>query len=153
MRIKPSKDQISIVLLGAFNPAIFHPTWLAWKKLIPDEFVSGASIQVIHPEISQFSVADMLFQVHGNRFLVQCDTIYDPVIRDAVLSIFQDHLPETPIWTMGINRKIEFSCGSEERRDRFGLMLAPPEPGSMGKQVASRKPTEGSHGGLMRIGT
>jgi hypothetical protein len=152
LRTKPISDQISIVLIGSFNPAIFHPTWLALKKLIPEETTAGANLQVVHPEISQFLVADMLFQIQASRFLIQCDAAYAQIIRDLALSIFQDFLPETPIWTMGINRRIEFSCGSEEARDRLGQMLAPVAAwGEWGKQVVHREASSEMHGGMTRV--
>lgn len=152
MRMKPIHDTVSIVLLGAFNPTIIQPGWLALKDLIPAEAVNAAVINITHPDISQFSVADMLFQIQPNRFFIQCKTLYEQLIKDLVLSTFQEHLPETPVWAMGLNRKIEFSCESERKRDRFGQMLAPRNAwGSWGKQIDSPDPAAGLHGGMMRV--
>lgn len=152
MRIEPKTDQASIVLLGAFNPKIFHPSWLALKKLISLEAADSADVKIVLGEISEFTAAYMTFQIQPNRFLVKCEAIYKDVIKDLVLSTFQEHLPESQVWQMGINRKIAFSCGSENIRDQLGEALAPKDPwGPWGKDIARSIKHDGSHGGMMNV--
>ena len=152
MRIKPTDDHVSIVLLGAFNPRIITPGWLALKGLIPIEAAESAAVNIIYHDISIFSAGNMAFQIELNRFVVQCPAIYKEMIRDLILSTFQEHLKETPIWTMGINRKVTFSCGTEAIRDHLGKLLAPRAPwGDWGKEIDSVDRRFREHRGLIRL--
>ena len=42
-KMEPEQKIYAIVILGDFNPAIFHPSWLAQNELIPNEEVGDAS--------------------------------------------------------------------------------------------------------------
>ena len=42
-KMEPKQKIFAIVILGDFNPAIFHPSWLAQNELIPNEEVGDAS--------------------------------------------------------------------------------------------------------------
>lgn len=152
MKFETTTDQASIVLLGAFNPKIFHPTWLALHDLISPEQADDAEINIVHTDITQFAAAYMSFEIHTSRFLVRCDTIHKDVISDLVLTAFRDHLPHTPVWSVGINRKISYSCGSESARNELGIRLAPRGPwGSWGQEIDRSVGDEASHGGMMRL--
>ena len=53
---------------------------------------------------------------------------------------FTEALGTTPIHQMGINRTVHYSVGSEERRNKVGLILAPAEPwGEFGAAIAATK--------------
>ena len=43
---KIAQDEAAIVLVGAFNPAIFHPAWLAHHGLIPEHEAEAASAKM-----------------------------------------------------------------------------------------------------------
>jgi len=152
MRIEPISDEVSIVLLGSFNPKIFHPAWLALHHLISVDQAESASIEIVHPDIARFSAAYMAFEVQSNRFQLRCDTVYKDVIRDLVATAFGDLLPHTPVRQMGINRIISFSCGTEEVRNKLGNLLAPKAPwGSWGADIAKTEVDNDIHGGLIRL--
>lgn len=152
MRLETTADNVSIVLLGAFNPKIFHPAWLAMHNLISSEQANKADINIVHGDITQFTAAYMKFEIHAGRFAVTCDTIYKDVIRDLVVATFREHLPHSPVWQLGINRAISFSCGSEGMRNKFGTALAPKSPwGSWGKEIEQSTAENGSHGGMIRL--
>ena len=63
---------MSLVLLGNFNPSIFQPQWLAQHGLVREEEAKHAVIEIIRPEVSIFSVADLKLLVQQDRF--QIDT-------------------------------------------------------------------------------
>ena len=46
------RQGMSIVALGSFNPAIFHPIWFARQGLIRDAEAEAAEIQVVSPEVT-----------------------------------------------------------------------------------------------------
>jgi len=49
----------SVVLLGSFNPLIFHPLWLLKKGLIPESDVVDKKI-VINSQVSQYPIGDWM---------------------------------------------------------------------------------------------
>lgn len=147
-----SKDEVSVVLIGSFNPTIFHPSWLALNNLISREQADNAAItRIVYAEVTQFSAAYMSFEVLPQRFTVRCEGIYGDAVRDLVLKAFGEILPHTPVRQMGINRSYEVKCTSESARSQLGMKLAPLGPwGAWGEEIA--KAMSGSiHGGMTRI--
>ncbi len=47
-------QSVNIVVLGKFNPSIFHPAWFAAQNLIRTKEADAANIQIVHPEASFF---------------------------------------------------------------------------------------------------
>ena len=43
MRIEPEISDVSVVLLGDFNPAIFTPAWFALHGLLPERVADAQS--------------------------------------------------------------------------------------------------------------
>lgn len=152
MEIDPTQNKASIVLVGSFNPAIFHPSWLALNSLISKEQAQQAELRIAHPDLSQFVAGYMTFEIRKDRFLVMCDSHIQDIIKDLVLGAFRDLLPHTPVWHLGINRSITFSCGTEERRNKFGEMLAPRDPwGDWGIEIGKSQGPKEVHGGMIRL--
>jgi hypothetical protein len=46
-------DTVSVVLLGAFNPAIFQPMWFAAQELLSREDAENANLKVIHNDLTK----------------------------------------------------------------------------------------------------
>lgn len=152
MRLEATADIVSIVLLGAFNPKIFHPAWLAMHGLISPEQADDADVVIVHSDITKFTAAYMTLDINSGRFVIRCDTIHKDVIRDLVLAAFGEHLPHTPVWQLGINRSISFSCGSDDIRNKFGALLAPKIPwGPWGSELEQSMNEDGHHGGMIRL--
>ena len=127
MRIQPEIDGVSVVLRGSFNPAIFTPAWFALHELLPNNAADTATLQVAHPQVTQFSFDWLSLQVTTDEFLV--DTAQAPHIRvrDLVLRLFKEHLYHTPLRLMGMNRNVHVPLVPVEL-DRIGRALAPVEP-------------------------
>lgn len=120
----PKKYQISIVVLGSFNPTIIQPLWLANKKLIREEENEKAKIAVIHNDLTQFSLGWANFSVTPDRFEVNCSAIsYFEPTKDLVLSIF-DVLRETPVKSFGINHLLHYDLDNLKSYTDFGSNLA-----------------------------
>lgn len=148
MRIEPGNAGVSVVLLGNFNPSIFAPAWFGWHGLISATMVDTANTKIVHSQISEFNVDWLHMQVVPDRFLIS--TTQAPYVRlqDLAVRIFREHLPHTPLKTMGINREVHFLVKSFEDRDRLGRLLAPVEPwGDWGKELGP----DGEHGGMVSI--
>jgi hypothetical protein len=127
----------SIVLIGSFNPGIFHPQWFARQNLLPDGEAESSNLQVVHPQASQFETERFAIQVTLDRFqaMTKPNTPGD-VLRDLVLGTFSI-LEHTPVNALGMNRQMHFSMGSEEAWHRLGDKLAPKD---IWKQVLPNRP-------------
>ncbi len=122
-----SIHNISIVLVGHFNPSIINPSWLALKKLIRISEAENANLKVSHPEISDFSLSYVNIQVTKEKFIFVCDNESDfDITRDLAVSIFRI-LNETPINGIGLNHMLHFSLKNEDEYIKFGDWLAPHE--------------------------
>lgn len=66
MLIEPELGSANIVLRGNFNPTIMQPMWLARHEVISDEAAENAVVEVIHPEITAFTI-DSLFTLRVER--------------------------------------------------------------------------------------
>lgn len=120
-------DRASIVLLGRFNPAIFHPAWFARHSLIRDEECKQAKDLIVTGEVAQFQVDWLTVQVTHDRFGAHTDdTAHSAPLRDLVVAAFA-LLEHTPFWAVGMNRHVHYKVESEDQWHRFGHMLAPKE--------------------------
>jgi len=151
MLIEPQINTVSIVLVGSFNPAIFHPAWFLANGIFRDEDFKVAKIELIHPEIAIFNVGEWLsVRVERERFAAE--TREPPFIRlcDFVVKTFKEALLHTPINQIGINRQLHFSVGDNEICDKIGKLLAPQEPWGEWAQSFQGKTRE-KRGGLISI--
>lgn len=115
----------SVVLLGSFNPLIFHPFWLLQKKLISEADVTDKEI-IVNDQISNYKVGDWL-QMTVTRERLEFKTFKPErvvLMRDLIVGTL-NALPEIPIFAVGINRDAVYSLGDERSYYEFGANLAP----------------------------
>jgi hypothetical protein len=119
---------VSIVANGTFNPAIFHPSWLAKNGLITEDEEAASTVEIVHAEIAQFQVPGMRYDVQTERCSIHA--VAEPFIKaaDDFSTIFGEKLPHSPITSCGINYWAHFSLNSWKQRQAFGRLLAPIEP-------------------------
>lgn len=116
---------LSIVLIGNFNPSIVTPHWLASKKAIRESEAENAVIKIIHPEISDFKISFAEIQVSQDKFIINCNNEADfDLTRDLLISIFT-FLNETPVKGIGINYITHFSFEKAKDYNNFGNWLSP----------------------------
>lgn len=152
MRITPLADNVTVVLVGRFNPAIFHPMWFAINGLIGKKDAENAEVAVTHPEISQFRAGEITVLVETEKFSANCISAHHGLVKDLVLGAFGQCLNHTPVTAIGINRLIHFDCGSFEVREKLGNILAPKEPwGEWGSQMVGEPGMTAGHGGMDRL--
>jgi hypothetical protein len=122
---KPDIHGMSIVMVGSFNPAIYHSAWFTKFGLLPEEEGDDVQQQVILPDFAQFSLAWLQSQVTPDRF--QLSTV-DPesfnLLRDLAIGTFRI-LPHSPVSAIGINRDQHYRIASVQRWHEIGLTLAP----------------------------
>ena len=118
-------DAASIVILGSFNPAIFHPIWFKANGLIKREEADKAKLEITNPMISIFQVEWFRLQVEIQRFLIQTESeTHFELLSDLVIGTFS-LLEHTPVSAMGLNRMMHFKMDSEESWNALGDKIAP----------------------------
>ncbi len=122
-------DRFNIVVVGKFNPAIFHPMWYSANGLIRKEESETAKVELIHAEVAIFSIDSWCrFQVTKDRFVVETrDLTKREAIRDLAASTFEI-LEHTPVSAFGFNRVRTYKMESEAVWHAFGHQLAPKQP-------------------------
>jgi len=125
-KFKPEIEEVNLVLLGSFNPAIFQPAWFGAHEIIRPGEAEDAAIEVIHPEISSFKAGEWLrIKVTQSTFHAESiDGAHHSFIPDLVLKVF-GLLEHTPLTAMGINRHMHLRMADIERWHAFGDLLVP----------------------------
>ncbi|HAB15369.1 MAG TPA: hypothetical protein PLX89_08235 [Verrucomicrobiota bacterium] len=148
--LKPEIESVTVVLVGDFNPAIFHPAWFAHQKLIQQEEADRASVKIVSPDLSVFSIGWLALEVVSERFAVQTTQMqYVDALRDFVTGTF-GLLRHTPVKFMGVNRAAHFRSPDETTWHNLGHRLAPKEewetvlkkPGMRKLQILGQRPDQ-----------
>ena len=126
--LKTEVEALHIILIGSFNPAIYHPEWFSRMGLIREEEAKAPKIDVVHSEITSETIGNIRIQVQSNRFAAHTMNAGEyEVLRDLVIGTFKS-LPHTPIRLMGINFEAHYKMSSVEAWHRLGDRLAPKGP-------------------------
>lgn len=133
MKIAPHKpelvvDELSIVLLGVFNPTIFQPMWFARQDLLRGSEAEMAKIDIVHQDVSIFSAEWLVVQVTRDRFsaVTRADA-YKSHLCDLVQGVFA-RLSHTPVYQMGINVTTRIRFRDEKDWHSFGHFVVPKSP-------------------------
>jgi hypothetical protein len=118
-------QSLNIVVIGAFNPPIFQPAWLAAEGLIRPGDGEAAEVEIVHPEVTVFETEWMRCQVTRERFSMatQRESHYEP-LRDLVASVFR-LLRHTPTRVCGINHTEQLRFDNRDEFDALGWSLVP----------------------------
>ena len=142
LSIEPEISGCSVVMLGDFNPAIVHPSWLHAASVEADISEAITDIQVVIREISSFRIDTRTYTVMPDRFTLETSTAPWVAIADITRQIFEELLVHTPIREFGINRTVHFNVSSIEARTKIGRELAPIEPwGEFGSEMEPDDPS------------
>ena len=118
-------DRASVVVLGKFNPSIFHPAWFARFTLLPEPEASQAKEMLVTDELTKFRTDWLELQVTRARFMALSDDPSASVsLRDLVASTFS-LLEHTHFSALGMNRELHYRVESEEQWHDFGHFLVP----------------------------
>ncbi len=133
MDIKPkspevSVDEMTVVLVGDFNPKIFHPMWFAHHDILRESEAMEAAIEVVHTDVASFSFEWLTVQVLRDRFTaaIKAD-VYKKHLGDLVQNAFA-LLSHTPVRQLGLNASFRLRFKSERDWHAFGHFLAPKSP-------------------------
>lgn len=121
------REEASIVLIGTFNPSMFHPGWFASRGLVRPEDLKDCQIEILHADLAIFWFEWIHFVIERRRFQAKIrENAYYEQLRDLVagtLSILED----VSISAIGLNHEMHFQSSSEEAYHAFGDMVAPKE--------------------------
>ena len=148
MRIDPEISAASIVAVGNFSPAVFHPAWFSLRRLLPAEAAETANVQIVSLEATAFTFDWLAVEVTTDVFSMT--TLQEPYVRmrDLAVRLFDEHLPDTLVHVLGINRTVHFRVRDMRARDRIGRTLAPTKP--WGKWATDLGP-DGRYGGMTSL--
>lgn len=117
----------SIVFVGKYSPAMFHPSWFKHFKLVRDAEADTATLIISHPTISQAQIGEFLITAEENRLILKSNNqSLFLALKDLSLSIVQ-LLEAVPVRQLGINFEAHYSAKSEQSWHQFGHSLAPKE--------------------------
>lgn len=151
MAAEIERSHWSIVLLGSFNPSIFHPAWFAQNEVISHEHAGSSEVGVIHNQVASMTLGNQIrVTCEANRFQVEVSKAPEIILLDLVSKVFGDLLPHSRVHSFGINKSVHFRASSADKRTEIGRMFAPTDPwGEFGKRILR---SEGALvGGLMSL--
>jgi hypothetical protein len=120
-------QEFSLVVVGNFNPKIFHPEWYIRKKILPEwDYSAGESNSFFcQADFSQFEFDGCKLQVFLNQFVLRTtESKNREAIQDFAIRTFEI-LGETPVSQVGMNSTFIFKLDSKETYFSFGEGLAP----------------------------
>lgn len=123
----PAAEALEIVILGAFNPAIFHPEWFVRQKLISEEEANSpeSNVNVVGKEISEINLGGMKLFCMTDRFSIGTTNISKAArIQDFLFQTFTT-LSHVPVTACGINPQAHYRVKDLNLWHKIGHTLAP----------------------------
>lgn len=125
MKIQTITEFHSIVLIGGFNPMIFHPFWMLQKGLIAERDVTEDKI-LVHNQLSRFMIGDWLeFTVNKERCEFKVQSKDNVVLMLDLIKGTLNALPEIPVTAIGINKGRIIKIENSDDYYKVGAKLAP----------------------------
>lgn len=123
-----SVDELTIVLVGDFNPKIFHPMWFAHHGILREAEALEARVEVVHSDVSSFATEWLTVQVLRDRFTAAVKAeVYRQHLGDLVRNVFA-RLGHSPVHQIGLNAAFRLHFKSEDDWHAFGHYILPKSP-------------------------
>lgn len=118
----------ALVVIGAFNPAMFHPSWFEHYDLLGKKEVAAAASEqnlLVSAEIALFKVSGFDIDVRPNRLQIGTsqESLFDATL-DLVCSLLQI-LDGVVVAQMGINWVAHYATQSTQAWHKAGDVLVP----------------------------
>lgn len=125
---KITGEEANIVLIGNFNPKIFHPEWFIRKNIVEEWDYSGDDLANLG-DLTKFTLpGDISIEVLLNRFTIRSPLASNHLLlKDILIGTFNS-LPECPITQMGMNYITTVNIPNTKQWAGFGKNFAPMEP-------------------------
>ncbi len=128
----PERKQYSVVMLGDFNPNLFHPEWFCRQSVISREDADFAIDKnapfpfIVSPQITLFRTPQMTIRIEAKRFEVKAEKEPLILLIDFITKTFEN-LGANSISAFGYNYSAHYKVESEEAFHKIGDKLAPKE--------------------------
>ena len=123
----PAAEGLEIVVLGSFNPGIFHPEWFLHQKLIDQEEADSdkTSVNVVGREVTEIQICGIKLQSVSDRLIVSTSNVSQAArIEDLILQIFV-LLSHIPVTACGINAHAHYTVSNRDFWHKIGHTLVP----------------------------
>jgi hypothetical protein len=123
-----AQDGVSVVVGGAFNPAVFSADWLLHQDLIDSPTFSAMDNSITTPEFTALRFGDVALQVTREAFQVATSEAseFEP-LRDLAVNILR-LLSHTPVGVLGINRHFHIKADHVDSWHAIGDAIVPKAP-------------------------
>jgi len=121
----PVSEELNIVLIGSFSPAIFHPEWFVRNALFGEDVLPTSKVEAVTPDFTQFELKSLRLTCTTDRFTLSTTSeAYSEVLLDSITGILEI-LSDLSISAVGINNVGIFHVRSEAYWHKIGHTLAP----------------------------
>lgn len=126
----PERQQYSIVLIGHFNPAMFHPDWFCKNEIISAEDAATALNEdsktplLLSNQLTMFNTTQFYVKIEPNRFQLVADKEPLDTLKDFIINTLAC-LGSTDIRAYGYNYSAHYAIPSDEMYQMIGDNLAP----------------------------
>jgi hypothetical protein len=121
----PEAEGLEVVVVGSFNPAIFHPEWFLRQDLIGDQDAKDAATKVVSRNVTDVELCGIRLVCIPERVVLSTSNISQaPRIQDLLVRILM-LLPHTPVSACGINPWAHYRVSSTDYWHKIGHTLAP----------------------------
>lgn len=125
----PAAEGLEVVVIGAFNPAIFHPEWFLRQKIVSEEETKSpeSHVNVVGREVTEIQLCGMKLLCLNDRFSLNTTNISKAArMQDLLLQVFTI-LSHIPITACGINPHAHYRVRDEKYWHKIGHTLVPKE--------------------------
>ena len=126
----PERKIFSVVIVGAFNPSMFHPEWFGRNGIISAEDV-GIALNVensiptiVTPQLTIFTTSQLSIRVEQNRFSVTAEREPFDAVNDVIKKTFEK-LGSLTITAYGYNYSAHYDFERDTMRNDFADRIAP----------------------------
>jgi hypothetical protein len=156
--MRSQSTNVTVVLLGAFQPESFLPSALADANVVSRSEANAAKMRALLPGTAL--EVDLLWgQLAVTQERFQAGAREAPYVRicDLTIKALRDIEAESSVTAFGINVESHFDLGSPSARNVIGCSLAPPDAwGQWGREILVKmKESSGMvnllHGGMVNL--
>lgn len=131
MSVITKLKQVSVVLIGDFNPAMFQPEWFSKNEIISVEDAHIAEDNSDHPllvtsQLTIFRTSLLDVKIEQKKFSVSCTKEPYLTVKDFITKTFES-LSGVTIRAYGFNYSAHYDVGGREKQNFIGDVLAPKE--------------------------
>ncbi len=118
-------EGMSVVLRGAFVPALFSPAWFKEVELVGAAEVREPEVEIINRELAIFQMSWLNVHVTPDALQLSTGEVEEfPRLRDAISGALRT-LDGTPVGALGMNRYFHTALPTLDHLNRIGDAIAP----------------------------